>query len=235
MNANQELAAALAAHLPGWRAPAPSPDADWGLLVRADGASFSIRVGGFRAEGRVTMRGQSPRFRDGTYYYGGPGKSRHEITCDAKRSPESIAKDILRRFLPVYLEQWAEALAYVTKHDAHGAEAEEVAKRLAPVVHGRVGENKSRRGDGVSIFAPLDTIQRIAVQPGYDGIYLNNEVRVDIDARGLSPEVAAQILDLIQHDERERKHARVAVRAPDVESEVELDDDEVESVRRMRA
>lgn len=202
-------------------------DYHWAELVRKDdGATIRINVGGYRMEGRVEFRGAWPQYRDKTWYSGGKSVS---ITCDVKRKPENLAKDIQRRLLPDYDKEYAKALAYVRSHDERSVEAETTAKRMAALIGGQACENRCRRGDGVGIIGEPEAVRRLVVRPAYKSESFNSPLSVDFEVHGLDPETAAQVLMIIKEaeDRRERVESPVRVeisREPEVYEE---DDDEV--------
>lgn len=222
------LAQKLAQHLSGWSAKDMPEDRDWGELVRADGATIRVVVGGYRMDGRVTFRGCWPKYKDGTIYSGGKSEA---ITCAVERSPEALAKDILRRLLPVYDEVYSKALAYVRRADARSEEAETIAKRMAALIGGRACENKCRRGDGISIIEEPEPVRRLVVRPAYNGLYEESPASVDFEVHGLDVDTAAQVLQIIKEAE-DRKAAAVSAVRVHVEPEVEEDGEVEEPVAR---
>lgn len=197
----RELAAKLAPLLPGWTL-ALHPDlewCDWADLVRADGAAIRVKVGGWRREGRVTFYGVRPRYRDGSPCSLGDGV---EITCDARKAPEALAKDVRRRLLPAYDAAYAAAVASVRQDDAHADEADAVAARLALTLGAQLGDPKARRGDERRIFDTPASVYRLAVRSGYSSGLHSQPVRVDFEVHGLDPETAARVLELIAEAER---------------------------------
>jgi hypothetical protein len=180
-------------------------------LVRIlDGATVRIRIGGYRLEGRVSFYGCWPKFQDGTIYSGG---KRAEITCGTSREPSKLAKEIQRRLLPDYDRSYAQALAYVRTHDANGSEAEAIATRIAAAIGGKVGANRSRRGDGVAILEEPDAVRKLTVQPAYSGCGHERPVSVSFEVHDLDPETAVEALQLIQNAEQRRVETRARVAA----------------------
>lgn len=212
------LAAQLARCMPGWRADIPDNGCEYADLVREDGACVRINVGGYHMTDRITFRGTWPRFRDDSFYSGGPYQS---ITCAASKSPLQLAKSIQRRLLPLYDVTYAKARAYVDMHDSNAEEAEMTATRLAVAIEGTVGENCSRRGDGVSIHHEPENVRRLVVQPGYDAGDFARPMTVNFEVHGLDPDVALQVLSFIKASERPRIAASVRVAEPAARIELE--------------
>lgn len=228
------LARGIVPHLPGWHVRASGDDFAWGSwaeLGREDGACIRITVGGYKAEKRVTFRGHAPDYEDGNRTFAW-GSGSPTITCNVERSPESMAKDILRRLLPVYDPKYAEALAYVRKSDANAREAQMVAERIAGTIGGSVGPNRARFGDGVAIHEEPDAVRRLQVRAAYN----ENPCAVDFEVHGLDPEVAARVLTIIREAELERIEARVRV-SDEVQVEHEEQDEgehEARATKRLR-
>lgn len=210
-SAAMKLARALAPLLPGWVAEYRD-DHDCAYLLRGDGATIALDVGGYRRDGRVCFWGLAPAYKDGNRYWG--GGPRVEITCDATRPVDAIARELRRRFLPRYDHAFAEGLAYVTKADAAMDEAEAVAARLAGIVGGEAGPDvygRKRHGDGVAIRGEPQAVHRLLVRPAYAGLE-PNPVRVDFEVHGLDPETAAEVLATIKASEERRDRQRATDR-----------------------
>lgn len=194
-----------------WRAE-QLDEGECAYLVRADGAEIGLDVGGYRRDGRVAFWGLTPKYKDGTRYWG--GGPRPQITCSATRSHAELAREVARRLLPQYDHAFAEALAYVTKHDASMDEAEAVAQRLAGVVGGTAGPDvygRKRHGDGVEIRGVPHAVHRLLVRHAYHGIDAD-PVRVDFEVHGLAPQTAAEVLAVIKAAEERRDRQRDADR-----------------------
>lgn len=223
-----ELAARMITHMPGWVVSLPREGEWWADLVRGDGATIRVRVGGFRAEGRVTFLGMWPKFRDGTIYSGGTYES---ITCGITRTPDVLVKEINRRLLPSYNIAYEKALTYVRDHDSNEVEAELVAGRVADAIGATVGKSQYRRGDGVPIHHEPECIRRLVIQPAYKSTSHERPMTVNFEVHGLDPETAATVLSIIKESE-ERQRVEVQVR---VEAEVEPVYEEAEELVQVRA
>ena len=90
----------------------------------------------------------------------------------------------------------------------------------------------SRRGDAQRIWAPLDSVYGLSVDPAW-GDY---PVGVSMEIRNLAPEVALAVLEMIQEHEARATAEPLRVEAPvSVSREVEaVEDDELEVVEPMR-
>jgi len=128
----RELALSIAAAL-GWSVEQPHEgSANYFRLISPDGVVISMSIGGYAFKGRISFGCAYPWHQ--TDQYGG---TRHTfqrdfdrslaynvapwdgITVADTKSPEQIAKDINRRFLPVYLPLWAEAVKYCAEKAAY--------------------------------------------------------------------------------------------------------------------
>jgi hypothetical protein len=237
MSTARELAGAIVAHLPGWAVEAPAPDRldeTRVYIARAsDGARVLAQVGGWQNEGRISFSGCWPRFRDGSPYYGGKSVS---ITCSASRTPEAIARDFSRRFLPSFDEEHALALVYVKTSDVRAGDADAIAERIADVVGGEV-QGRNRANEPVHIFTRSMAVHRLVVRPAYGSDADGEPPRVDFEVHGVSPETAARMLAIAVADgaKEETSEARVRVatpvRVPDLLEETE-DIEEPEARRR---
>ena len=227
------LAHRIAAHLPGWHV---TTEHDVSYLVRADGARIVIPA--WRQRGRVSFVGCWPRYADGSNYYA--TRDRFEITCSETRSPEAMARDIQRRLLPGYDPAFAEALAFVEKHDGFAGDASTVARRIAAVVGGEVVPQR-RSGDAVHVRAPAASLYRLTVSPAYESTTHAREMGVSFEVHALDPETAAEVLAVIAAADarREEEAARVRVVAPvrvvETVDEAEDEEREAEDGRKMVA
>lgn len=226
------LAEKVVAHLPGWVMRELPEGYECAEMVReSDGATIRVNAGGYRLDGRVEFRGCWPKYKDGSVYSGGPSEA---ITVTDKKTPEAMAKDILRRLLPVYGPKYAEAHAYVRGHEARSEEAMVTATRMAALIGAEAGENKCRRGDGVSIWNEPEPVRRLLVRPAYNGVLGVSPVSVDFEVHGLDPDTAAQVLMLIKEAE-DRKAARASeVRVHVAPESVDEDEVEAEEPKRLR-
>jgi len=170
-------------------------------------------------------------YQDGRTYHHG---ERFSITCADSRSPEILAKEISRRLLPEYVEEYAKAKAWVTGHEADEDEAKLVAKRIAQAIGGRVGEGRWNRGDGTPVLADIEGIQRVTVQPALSFTHRERPVRVDMQLTDVPPEVAVEILKLLQEAEVSRPtHARVSHSTSQTAELAEDEDSEIPSQAEM--
>lgn len=233
-HAAHALARRLAPLLTGWSAEIPD-EGDCAYLVRADGARIALDVGGYRRDGRVCFWGLPPKYKDGHQYWW-TRDERFEITCDAKRSPDLLAREVKRRLLSRYDHAFAQALAEVKKFDEAMDDAESVAARIASIIGGTPGPDifgRKRHGDGIQIRNEPQVISRLLVRG-----HAHEPTTVDFDVHGLDPQTAAEVLEIIKAAEdrkREETQARVGIAAMhEAEDLAEAQLDESREERRRR-
>lgn len=211
--ATVKLVAGIVAHLRGWKAvlpPQPEDEwtRDWVDLVRADGATIRVKVGGFRLAGRVSFYGIFPNYRDGSGYT--PDREeRVLITCSATRDPAAIAKDVQRRVLPKYLKAFKRALAYVRETDRRSDEGDGIAHRIADIFGGEVEGSASAHHRPIHIRNAPGAVCRLSVQPSYsyrpDGE--EHPASVSFEVHHLDPERAARVLAIIAEADAPKSEA----------------------------
>lgn len=205
-----DLARAMCRHMLGpgrWEA-APNRFSEdrpsrnnWAELVHEDGPSVSLSVGGWHQEGRVVFRGQWPKYDDGRGYWPvrcGDDRDKNEITCDARRSPRELVRELERRLLPVYLPKYRKAVEIVRGEDQAALDALEAASRIARAIGGQVRENKARPGEEVAIYHEPNCVYRLRVKAAYG----DKATRVDFEVFGLEVQTAQKVLRLIAEAER---------------------------------
>jgi hypothetical protein len=146
-------AAAVASALGGTLAAPRNPEnaGHWQTVRLPDGLTFDLHLNGY--ESRVAVRGNWPR--DGGEQCVTPREAiRYDteaakIQVGAERDPAAAAKDIARRFLPAYREQYAACLARVEQRNAYQNKVTANTRRLADVL-GLDGSDKNsvRIADG---------------------------------------------------------------------------------------
>jgi hypothetical protein len=219
-----ELAHAVVAHLKDWTVDVPAEH--WGVyLVHKTGARVFVSVNRYRLEGRAEFTGSAPRMRDGSSAYASSfrgGLGHHRVTCDAKRPPAAIAKDLERRLLPAFLADWDAANEAVRRTAVAEDELGQVADRLAAVVGGRRSAERRRRlADGVTIYAPHDEVERLVVhgeRPSIDG---HRGIGVELRLRDVSPPTAVEILRMLDEDRARRSSALRQPRLDDDDRDAE--------------
>lgn len=145
----QEVATALGA---GWQLE-PSDDIHrWPALVRADGAKIWFNRKGYGKDANriyvhggwphnpVTNQVETPYFSE----YSENGRSAPQISVNADRGAVAVARDIARKFLPVYQPLFDKMTAEVARQIQHQSDQQSLAERVAPLVGGTVTTNNRR-------------------------------------------------------------------------------------------
>lgn len=229
-----ELAAKLLPFFPGWLLkPSPYEYGEFADLVRcADGASVRVTVGkkyGWTAEGRVMFAGVTPSYRNGERLY--LRSKRPEITCRVDREPEKLANEIKRRLLPAYDPYYAEAVATVRTDTENQEEIAAIANRLIAAIgsdDAKVEPGHHLYSNDIQIFNRVMSLGKISIAPR-NGVH--EEPEVSFDVRGIDPETAAQVLQLICEAE-DRKKARASGRVR-VQIEEEAVTEEMEEMEGL--
>lgn len=100
---------------------------EMGLWLRYDSFKNRLEVGGHWPSSRVA--GDSQSFTPNDLY--NPREASPAITVDADKSPEKIASDIRRRFLPDYARVFARCVERRDAHEAYVKNINATAKKLA--------------------------------------------------------------------------------------------------------
>jgi hypothetical protein len=197
-----ELAVSIAQHMTGparWTASKRETMDDNGkryaeLTRIEDGAELGVTVGGYRSEGRVTFRAHWPKYKDDQVF--SPREYLH-ITCDARREPNKLARDIERRLLVDYDPAYRKALEEVRASDAAAGEAWRTAERIARAVGAALprpeSPNRPKNGAAVPLYGGPPNIYSLKVHPAYG----DNPARVSIDLHDLDEQTALEVLALI--------------------------------------
>lgn len=146
-----ELTKEIAQYLEGWEAIEKDVEdyahygKDNGWLAHESGAQIHLWRPWNRTR-RVTISGSYPRSSDEQYYpVSGYGREkRPKITCAISRGSEAIAKDILKRLLPSYLNLYQQAQERVADYESDKASEAALMGRLGqacgiPVDNGHRG------------------------------------------------------------------------------------------------
>lgn len=155
----REQAEAIAKAL-GWTLEQPHEgNSNYYRLVSPEGVTISMNVGGYAYKGRISFgtlypqhqsdqhgatRYTSQRDWDRSLPYNQSGWD--GITVADTKSPEQIAKDLNRRFLPVYLPLWAEAVKYCAQQASYWARRSSHEAAIKEAVKGVAGLNISYMG-----------------------------------------------------------------------------------------
>ena len=176
------LGEAVAGHLEGWMLDREAT-LKWHTppmaVVLVDGDGREIRLdgrSGMGPRGKLHVSGIYPTAR------GCMEEVRPSINVAATRAPEAIARDIVRRFLPDYLETFTKsARRDVAENERKALEAHN-RKRLAAALGGRVGEN----GRGPQVWTSIP------------GVYVKyvQDTSICMELR-LAPDVAVKLAEWV--------------------------------------
>ena len=172
------------------------------------------RTAGWAPPGKVSFLGLWPDREDGTH--GWRSTPHPRVACSEKRSPKSIAGDVTRRLLPVYLPAWRQALSDVRHADASKREARLAGARLAATLGPGASscpmdsshDDRVRRQNGEPRRSGSASDTRSPAWRGRDGDY-PAAVSFEVDT---DPETASRIFELLREvGERPALQARVSV------------------------
>jgi hypothetical protein len=204
---NFQLVIAIAAALNGtWEAKAKGydylkeDDDRWHRIVAPNGAGVFIH---FPAEGtrekdqRISITGiwptRAPRphgaeVGPSSLY---PRQDAPTIYISLKKSPEQIAKDIERRFLPVYLPLWEACCDKAAETET--AEAKELARKeeITAILGGKLTDQEKRPDSHIGRYADLP--DKMYIQD----IYVSSET-VSLDIRSIPYDLALKVLKLVK-------------------------------------
>lgn len=154
------LGEAVAGHLEGWTLDREAT-LKWhtpplsAILTDGDGREIHL-------DGRPGM-GPRGKLRVSGSYPTAPGynEERPAVNVSASRAPESIAQDIARRFLPDYLEAFAESIRQDEAEKTRKAQVADIMQRLADALGGKVGDN----GSGPRVWGGVPAVRVDYVTP----------------------------------------------------------------------
>jgi hypothetical protein len=143
------LAQQIAVSLPDWCWLPPDEDKEWHstyqYLRGPDGVKLCLSYDSRKQ--RLRVGGDYPRQDGKLFPYSGKDQP-DSITLNPQREPAGIAKDILRRFIPAYLEAFRKGVEQKAEHVAH----EQGKKALAVKLCGLL-ENEKPHGQEAIEFS----------------------------------------------------------------------------------
>jgi len=132
-----QLIQAVGERLPGnWDFTTNPQSWNWGstlfnvIPTRSLGIFFSLT----RDRSKIEISGILPRDSEGQHAYIRHGETLPRIAVSSSKSPEKIALDIERRFLPVWLPRLEEMLQDIARHDAYKTKTTSIADQIATLV-----------------------------------------------------------------------------------------------------
>lgn len=184
------LATDIAAHLDdGWHLAPADPDREFELthphLRRAsDGAELWLGAA-WQDKTRVEVHANWPRDARGQevrpYFsqYSDNGAAAPGITFAGTKTGAQAAKDIARRFLPVFLPLWEKQAATVRNQEDHRTRRASLAARIAETIGGTV---QTSRGDEATVQMPYTDGRGIrSVEFGSDDREITVTVRCTLE------------------------------------------------------
>lgn len=159
----RQVGLALDPLLDGWTLEPEAAEEDrrnpnYARMVRADGAAFALTMQTWGAgKGRCTVHGVWPRV-GGTTISPGTGQV-IEMTFDSARvgkNPANVVADIKRRFLPTFLETWAELKQRADDLVASRAFLADAAKRVASMFGPSASVRAGNDGDTYAVYPDPD-------------------------------------------------------------------------------
>jgi hypothetical protein len=201
---NFQLVIAIAAALNGtWEAKEKGydylkeNDDRWHRIVAPNGAGMFIHFpdsGAREKDQRISITGIWPLRQPGTETTPSclyPRQDAPSIYIALSKSPEQIAKDIERRFLPVYLPQ--REACYNLGLERNAAEAKELARKeeITAILGGRLSEQEKRPEGRIGRYCNLPNKMYI------QDIFVATDT-VSLDIRSIPYDLALQIFRLIK-------------------------------------
>jgi len=182
----------IAAHLPDFEYCAPL-DGRQPRLVGPKGMAIYINCSDHR--GKLHIHGDWPM--DGSKYmsprswcvvpYGQDQDI--SINVSSERGPDVIAREIMRRFLGSYRDLYEKCLARKAEHNAYCNRAHTTACQIAAIV----GISAPRLGADTQYTLHLGNV----TTRGWYGDARCNADSISLNLQSLSPEIAAQVLQLV--------------------------------------
>ena len=185
-----EIAVRVAPHMGGdWQAVKRDGDHYANLRRLGDGAGLYMNVD---HKGKLGIGCEWPKYANGESWQLSYNVSSPSIAVAALRDAKTIAAEIKRRLLPVYLPMFEKAYSDVQRTNSHHARQETLARRVAAAIGGSVYEQS-----GKSVGA------RSEIKDGIDAIH-NLHVsgdKVYFEVNGLPEELAVKILLMLKEAE----------------------------------
>lgn len=182
MTDKQQLDAELTALLPllpGWQLDPRYNDHCW-CAALIDGTGKGLHINATQAKGRFYISGMWPS--DSDHQQCIPDRPQH-ITIARNRSPEKIAADLQRRFLPWYTTAYAEQAERAAKRNDIRRRQQEITVELAAIL--KADASRRMQSNPCQIYASGITVD----------VHGNGEVSVEL--RYTTVKVAKAVLRAI--------------------------------------
>jgi hypothetical protein len=186
-------------HMPGWTLAECDPEGgrQWTHITHAaSGTHLSFSYKAWPKPERLHVSVVWPRRPGGSWSEFVPrDTATFSINVGLRKTPEQIARDVLRRLAPAAIQEYGKQLVSMRETIRSAETAYEAAKRIAAGCVGSVNPSSSRANFSVhtNIFAKRRGSADIRVTAGGTG----EPAYVDMDIRGLTPEEALAMLALV--------------------------------------
>lgn len=156
------------------------------MNARKGNESLHFSSGGYLLKDRIKISGNFPRARKGEYFdpYV-PGEKRHEITVSIRKTPEQIARDIERRFLPHYQELLKKVLERIARMDEYDG----ICARNLERVKGKKPTEEEKEKKRLWLEGPISCEVQVTDEDA------------TIELRSVPIEVARKVLELVEKAE----------------------------------
>jgi hypothetical protein len=186
-------------HMPGWTLAECDPEGgrQWTHIMHAaSGTHLSFSYKAWPMPEHLHVSVVWPRRPGGSWFEFQPSdRAPFSINVGLGKTPEQIARDVLRRLAPAAIEEYRKQLISMRETIRSAETAYEAAKRIAAGCDGSVQPNSSR--DDFSVYTHVFDERRgsahIRVTAGGAG----EPAYVNMDIRGLTPEEALAMLALV--------------------------------------
>lgn len=139
----QELARIIAEHLEGWTYQPPK-NSHTAYIASSNGATIVMSFD-WKGKTKLCIRGEYPRHKGYEYPPLPYNEKRPSIGVSANKDPEQIAKDISRRLLPQYTNEYEEGLRLVRIHTENDKKITQQISELQALIPGSELFDKDHR------------------------------------------------------------------------------------------
>lgn len=167
--------------------PTDNPHDDNVTLAHVSGASIGLRTSQYGDKGKIVCGGYGTHSAHQVRIEG-----THEIRVSVSRGASVIAAELTRRLLPDYLAAFAKQTAAIAEYDAGDRAIERTTMELWEHA-GKPSHKPWRRSNGKT--GPMQFYA-----PGASGaVIVHSATSIEIEVRGVHPEAARAILDVLRH------------------------------------
>lgn len=141
-----------------------------------DNIKIYVRNGGYGNEGKITISGSYPHDCHGqlsTY-----GLKKPSISCSDSKTPEQIARDIQKRFLPDYMEDLAKVIK-MNENTQQQADARYTTLKIIADFLDITPEKDHKNEYNLPIWHVLPELQKLEVS--YDGTIIDLQIELTLE------------------------------------------------------